>query len=191
MSIRVARAEDAAGMLEIYAPHVSYGTCTFETVVPSREDFSQRIEKGLSRFPWIVFEENNRIGGYVYASTHREREAYQWTCECSVYVHPDLKGRGLGSKLYSVLFELLKSQGLFNVYAGISLPNEASIRLHEKCGFQHFAVYENVGYKLGAWQKVGWWKLQLLPYKLNPPPPLKFSMLPPSLIAEKISREEG
>ena len=191
MAVRLAKPGDAAGILEIYAPHVISGSCTFEIDVPTEEAIRQRIENGLLKFPWIVYEIDGQIGGYVYASSHREREAYQWTCECSVYVHPEFKGKGLGEKMYRVLFNMLKIQGLVNVYAGISLPNEASVRLHEKCGFLFFAGYENVGYKLGAWQKVGWWKLQLLPYLLNPPPPLKFSSLDPSVINKMLADTEA
>ncbi|GAA4730853.1 GNAT family N-acetyltransferase [Flavisolibacter ginsenosidimutans] len=177
VNVRLAKAGDAGSILEIYAPHVLYNACTFETHVPSVEEFEARITKCLQKFPWLVCEIDGRIAGYVYASPHREREAYQWTCESSVYVHKDFKGKGIGRELYKTLFQLLKMQGLVNVYAGITLPNDASVRLHEVCGFQLFAEYDNIGYKLGAWQKVGWWKLQLNKHELKPSPPLLFSEL--------------
>lgn len=178
-SVRIATKADAAGVREIYAPHVLTGACTFETQVPTLEEIEARIEKCLQKFPWLVCEINGQIAGYAYASAHREREAYQWTCECSVYVHEQHKGKRIGLALYDVLFSILKQQRLVTLYAGITLPNEASVRLHEKCGFVLFAEYDNVGYKLGAWHKVGWWKHQLNPYEPTPSPPLPFIQLNP------------
>ena len=173
--IRIATPSDAGSILEIYRPYVLTTAFTFETEVPSEEEFRSRMHKYLQKFPWIVCEVDGVIAGYVYASTHREREAYQWTCESSVYVHEKFKEKGIGKELYKVLFTILKTQGLVNVYAGITLPNNASISLHEKCGFIPFAEYDNIGYKLGAWHKVGWWKLRLNEYEPKPSPPLKFS----------------
>ncbi|MGZ3922894.1 MAG: N-acetyltransferase family protein, partial [Flavisolibacter sp.] len=145
--------------------------------VPSVADMQSRIQTCLEKYPWIVCDVDGNIAAYVYASKHREREAYQWTCESSVYVHPDFKGKGIGGLLYDLLFHILKLQGFRNVYAGIALPNEASVRLHEKSGFTHFATYENVGYKFGNWHTVGWWKLRINDYDPDPPPPLKLSQL--------------
>ena len=180
MAVRIAQSKDADAILDIYRPYVLTSTCTFETVVPTLEQMERRLTTGLIKFPWIVYQHQNGIGGYVYASTHRERDAYRWTCECSVYVHDDWKGKGIGLELYKALFGILKLQGLVNVFAGITLPNNASTRLHEKCGFIHFAVYENIGFKLGKWQKVGWWRLQLKEYELQPTPPILFSELDPA-----------
>jgi L-amino acid N-acyltransferase YncA len=177
VSVRAATPKDAEGILQIYAPHVLRGICTFETGVPTAEEMEARIAKCLQKFPWLVCEVNDMIAGYVYASTHREREAYQWTCESSVYVHNHFTGKGIGAKLYKALFQLLKMQGLVNVYAGITLPNETSIKLHENCGFQLFARYSNIGYKLGRWHDVGWWKLQLNEYDPKPSPPILFPAL--------------
>jgi phosphinothricin acetyltransferase len=177
MKVRIATGADARGILEIYAPHIEKTACTFETVVPSIDQFAERIEKGLEKFPWIVLEHDGVTGAYVYASTHREREAYQWTCECSVYVRDNFQGAGVGFILYEALYAILKMQGIVNLYAGITLPNEASIRLHEKCGFEQFATYNNIGFKLGRWHNVGWWKRQLNEYSTTPPPPVKFSRL--------------
>ena len=187
VKVRTAGSGDAEGMLDIYAPYILNTAFTFETEVPGIEVFALRIMNGLQRFPWIVCTVNDTLAGYVYASPHREREAYQWTCECSVYIREEFKGNGIGKDLYGLLFQLLKMQGLKNVYAGITLPNEASVRLHEKCGFRKFATYENIGYKLGSWQKVGWWKLQLSEYDLKPPPPVGFSLLDPEIIAPLFS----
>jgi len=177
IEVRIATKEDAQQILDIYAPSVLTTAISFEAEVPSVEEMQRRIESCLLKFPWIVCVVDEKIAGYVYASKHREREAYQWSCECSVYVHTELKGKGIGKKLYQLLFEILKLQGFRNVYAGITLPNDASVRLHEHCGFQHLANYENIGNKFGNWHTVGWWKLQINNYDLNPPPPVKLSQL--------------
>ena len=187
VNARIANVNDAQGILQIYTPHVLHDACTFETRVPSTDEFEARISKCLQKFPWIVCEIDNNIAGYVYASMHREREAYQWTCESSVYVHKNFKGKGIGKALYEALFQILEAQSLVNVYAGITLPNEASVRLHEGCGFRLFAEYENIGYKLGKWHKVGWWKLQINNHDPKPTPPLLFPELAPSFLSDVFS----
>lgn len=173
--VRVATPEDAKSILDIYKPYILNTATSFETIVPSLEEFKARMEKYLCKYPWIVGEINGKLAGYAYASVHREREAYQWTCESSIYMHEKFKGKGIAKELYDALFGVLKMQGIVNVYAGITLPNDASVKLHEKCGFIHFATYDNIGYKLNEWHKVGWWRLQLNEYSLKPSPPLKFS----------------
>lgn len=180
IKVRIAATSDAAKILQIYSPYILTTAVSFETDVPSVKDFEGRIKKCLTRYPWVVCEAGKEMAGYAYASVHREREAYQWTCECSVYLHPDYKGKGIGHILYKTLFQILKIQGFINLYAGITLPNEASVKLHEKCGFHLFALYENVGYKFDAWQKVGWWRLQLNELQPKPTPPVRFSELDPS-----------
>ncbi|MGZ3924536.1 MAG: N-acetyltransferase family protein [Flavisolibacter sp.] len=175
--VRLAKKEDASQILQIYSPSILTSATSFETVVPSVADMQSRIQTCLEKYPWIVCDVDGNIAAYVYASKHREREAYQWTCESSVYVHNQFKGKGIGVQLYGALFRVLKLQGFTNVYAGITLPNQASVRLHEKCGFIHFATYEDIGYKLGNWHTVGWWKLRINNYDPDPPPPLKLSQL--------------
>lgn len=176
-NVRLATTNDAQEILEIYSHSILDTAISFETEVPSVEEMQKRIGSCLEIFPWIVCAVNGKVAGYVYASKHRERKAYQWSCDCTVYIHEDFKGKGIGKALYELLFRLLKLQGFRNVYAGITLPNEASVRIHEKCGFEKFAEYENVGYKFDNWHTVGWWKLQINNYDLNPPPPLKLSEL--------------
>jgi phosphinothricin acetyltransferase len=163
--------------MNIYLPYIYDSAITFETEPPSLEQFEGRIEKCLQKFPWLVCIVDDQVAGYVYASPHRDREAYQWTCECSVYVSEKYKGKGIGKTLYIVLFSILKEQGIRNVYAGITLPNEPSVILHERCGFEHFATYEQVGYKLDGWKTVGWWKLQLNSFGEKPAPPQLFSQM--------------
>jgi phosphinothricin acetyltransferase len=175
--VRLANPSDASSILAIYAPFVLNTAISFETDIPSVSEFALRIEKGLHRFPWIVCESEGIVAGYAYASPYRERAAYQWSCECSVYLHEQYRGRRIGEELYAVLFHILKLQGMKTVYAGITLPNEASEHLHARCGFEQFALYENVGYKLNAWQKVGWWRLTLGDYERKPAPPVYFSKM--------------
>ena len=188
IQIRLATINDAQQILHIYSPSILAASISFETEVPSAEEMQERIETILQKYPWIVCKIDGRIAGYVYASKHREREAYQWSCECTVYIHNDFKGKGIGKELYLLLFQILKQQGFRNVYAGITLPNEASVNLHEKCGFKHFATYENIGYKFGHWHSVGWWKLQINAYDLQPPPPLKISELNSEMLYERFNR---
>lgn len=175
--MRTAVIADARDILDIYAPFVLTTAISFERELPSLEQMEKRIEACLEKFPWLVITHEGRITGYAYASRHREREAYQWSCECSVYVHENYRGKGIAAELYRVLLEVLKLQGIRNAYAGITLPNESSVRLHEKCGFEPFAIYENVGYKLNSWQKVGWWRLRLNDFTPEPAPPLEFYLL--------------
>jgi phosphinothricin acetyltransferase len=175
--VRLATAEDAPAVLNIYTPYILQTAFTFETEVPSVEEVRSRMEKYLQKYPWLITEIDGEVAGYVYGSIHREREAYQWTCECSVYIHDNFKGYGIGNELYEALFEILKLQGFRNVYAGITIPNEASEKLHQKLGFEKFAVYENIGCKFGKWHSVGWWRLQLNAYDNAPGAPVLFNKM--------------
>ena len=180
--IRIATEEDAAGILNIYGPYITATSFTFEMDVPSIPDFKKRIRSYLDSYPWLVYEVNGEIAGYAYATRHRERVAYQWSVESSVYIHDQHQGTGIGRALYSALAEILKQQGFRNVYAVINLPNDKSVAFHEHCGFAWFATYERVGYKLGKWKNVGWWKLQVNEYTADPEPPVKFPDLDQSLL---------
>lgn len=175
ITIRTARDSDATSILEIYAPYIENTSYTFETELPTVESFRQRINTYLQSCPWLVCEIDGVIAGYAYGSKHRERIAYQWSVECSVYVHDDFQRVGVAKALYSALIEILKLQGFRNLYAVINLPNERSVAFHESLGFQYFAVYNSVGYKLGKWKNVGWWQLQLNEYSMEPLPPIKFA----------------
>lgn len=174
-TIRVATPADASGILAIYAPYIENTSFTFETEVPSVAAFAERIDHYLQNWPWLVFEVDGRIAGYAYASGYRERVAYQWSVECSVYVHDDHLRAGVAGALYAALFEILKKQGFRNVYAVINLPNQRSVAFHESCGFRYFATYEQVGYKLGQWKNVGWWRLILNEFGKEPEAPVKFA----------------
>jgi L-amino acid N-acyltransferase YncA len=174
MQIRLAMPGDAEGVREIYVPYVRSSAVTFETVEPSVEEMAQRIAGISARYPWLVCEISDAVAGYAYASRHRERAAYQWCVEVSVYVDGAHHGRGIGSALYDALFRILMDQGFYTAYAGITLPNPASISLHEKKGFKAIGVFGNAGYKLNAWHDVGWWQRSLREKDAAPDTPMDF-----------------
>jgi len=169
--IRIATPSDAAQMLSIYIPYITDNAVSFEVTVPSVAEFEQRITATLGYHPWLACESAGRVVGYAYASRHRERQAYQWSAECSVYVDPDHRRKAIGLALYTSLFACLRLQGYANVLAGITLPNLGSKTLHERLGFEPVGIYKNIGYKLGAWRNVWWGQLTLsdLPGHSSPP----------------------
>ena len=156
MNIRLANPSDAATLLAIYAPYVENTAITFEYEVPTIEDFATRIEKTLEKYPYIVAEEDGLILGYAYASTYYARAAYDWAVELSVYVSQDARGKGVGSKLYDKLEDLLDQMGYMHFLACISLPNEASLALHRKRGYKQVAHFPKIGYKFERWHDIVW-----------------------------------
>jgi L-amino acid N-acyltransferase YncA len=175
--IRLARRDDAHPIAAIYRPFVETTIISFETVAPDPHEMSDRIEGTLTRYPWLVCEWNGEIAGYAYATKHRERKAYQWSVDTSAYVHPNYWRRGIGAGLYRSLFGMLSAQGFVNAYAGIALPNPASVGLHESVGFRPVGVYRSVGYKLGAWHDVGWWERPLQNHSSPPREPVGLTEL--------------
>ena len=143
-------------------------TTTFETEVPSANQFAKRIEKYLEKGPWLVAEDQHTIAGYAYASEHRARSAYQWSIELSVYIHPDYRGKGLATRLYQCALEILHQQGYCTILAGVTQPNDPSDAFHQSIGFSLIGNYKNVGFKDGKWCDVKWYELSL--NKLNLPP---------------------
>ena len=170
--IRLATEADAEAMLVIYAPVVRETAISFELEPPSVEEFQSRISSTLSQAPWLVCQIDGAVAGYAYAGPLRTRAAYQWSVEVTVYVHSDYRRHGVGSAVYTSLFDCLRLQGFMNAYGGIALPNPGSIGLHERMGFVHIGTYHNVGYKLGAWHDVGWWQLELKTPSKEPAPPI-------------------
>ena len=177
VKIRLATAEDAGGVLEIYGPFCESSPVSFEVVAPSVDEMRSRIEKISRQYPWLICEVGGQVAGYVYASQHRERAAYRWNVDVAAYVGPNYRRRRLGQALYSTLFSILRRQGYFKAFAGITMPNEASVRLHESVGFKPIAIYRGVGYKLGRWLDVGWWQYELQPEMANPPEPLPLAVI--------------
>ena len=149
-NIRVAIKDDAAGMLEIYAPFILNSGITQETEVPSVEDFQQRVISNLEERPWLVCEINNEVAGYAYAGKHRDRKGYQWCTEPSVYISEKYFGVGVAIALYTALFDILKLQGYVNAYAVITLPNDRSIAFHKKFGFEYLTTYKKDRVQIGA-----------------------------------------
>ena len=171
VGIRFAEELDAAAIQAIYAPYCESSVVSIETKAPSVEEIGQRIRKISEQFPWIVGEFDHRVLGYAYGSRHSERAAYQWSVDATIYVSPLAQRTGLGRGLYTSLFQILALQGYYKAYAGITLPNPASVGLHEAMSFKPVGIYRGVGYKLGGWHDVGWWQLSLQPESEEPAPP--------------------
>jgi L-amino acid N-acyltransferase YncA len=163
---------DAAACAAIYAPYVRDTVISLEEQPPGEDDMRGRIERVSRRYPWLIAERDGEIAGYAYGSLHRERAAYRWTADVTVYLALAHYRRGIGRALYTALFGLLLRQGVFVVCAGITLPNEASVALHESLGFTAVGVYRGVSWKLGAWHDVGWWQLPLRDPRPEGPPEL-------------------
>ncbi len=170
--IRLATAEDAAAIAAIYAPNVTEGVASFEMIPPDAAEMARRMAASADRYPWLVCERQDGVTGYVYASTHNVRDAYQWSANVTVYIDERCRRQNIGRALYTALLALLKLQGFYNAIAGITLPNAGSVGLHEGMGFRLVGVYRNVGHKLGRWHDVGWWSLALREALGAPPEPL-------------------
>ena len=175
--VRIATASDAAAIAAIYAPIVRDTAISFETEPPTPSMIAQRIREGLEIYPWLTAERDGRIMGYAYASKHRERSAYRWSADVSTYVDECARRSGVGRALYGQLIAILREQGFHAAFAGIALPNAASIGLHEAMGFQPLGIYKEVGFKLGSWHDVGWWRLGLTQSLEMPGEPVLFSAL--------------
>jgi phosphinothricin acetyltransferase len=173
MHIRLVQLKDAEAILDIYKPYITSTATTFETSVPAVEAFEERIKTNTEKYPWLVAEDEGKIIGYAYASKHRDREAYQWCVECSVYVLEQYHHSGIAKELYTKLFELLQRSGYVNVYAGVTLPNPKSVAFHTKMGFEPIGVYRDIGYKLGQWHDVAWMVKTINPHREDPPVPQK------------------
>lgn len=173
-----APARDAAACAAIYAPYVKDTAVSFEEVAPSAADFAAKIAQLSATHPYLVCERDGAIAGFAYGSQHRERAAYRWAADVSVYVGPAWHRRGVARALYLELLGRLRAQRFHVACAGITLPNDASVGLHESLGFERVGVYRNIGWKAGTWRDVGWWQLCLLPpHEDGGPPP---EPLPPA-----------
>jgi L-amino acid N-acyltransferase YncA len=171
--IRFADSSHAAAVAGIYRPVVESTAISFETVAPDGDEMARRIVETTRDHPWLVCEIGGRVAGYAYATKHRVRSAYRWSVDTSVYVDAACRQGGVGRGLYMSLFAILAAQGYFNAYAGIALPNAASVGLHEAVGFKKVGVYQRVGFKFGEWRDVGWWQLELRAHEASPAEPLE------------------
>lgn len=158
LRIRAADVDDANAIQSIYAPYVAETTISFEEIPPDAEEIARRIETISSQYPFLVAEENQRVIGYAYATQHRTRPAYRSSVDVAVYLGAAHHRRGIGRALYSELLPIAAALGYHAAFAGIALPNEGSVGLHESMGFEPVGVYREVGRKFGAWHDVGWWQ---------------------------------
>lgn len=176
MTIRFVKAEDCKALLEIYAQYIDT-PITFECSLPTEQEFSDRIASIAKEYPYLVCVEDDRIIGYAYAHRHKEREAYQWNAELSVYLDKSFTSKGLGKKLYLILMQILKLQGINMVYGGITAGNDKSVRLHESLGFSLLGTYHNTGYKCGKWLDVMWFEKAIAPFDSAPLPILPINQI--------------
>jgi len=163
---------DADAVAAIYAPAVVGSLATFEEVPPTAAEMADRMRRVLARTPWLVAEIDGTLAGYAYATSHRERAGYRWSVDISVYVDASHHRIGIGRALYDELLTRLRAQGFLNAYAGIALPNPASVALHEGIGMRRIGVYERVGWKLGRWVDVAWFGMRLADPEGAPPEPM-------------------
>ena len=161
LRIRQATESDAPTLLAIYRPFVETSVVSFETVTPTVDEFAARIAKIVAGWQWLVAERDGRCAGYAYGGLHRERAAYRWSAEVSAYVHPDCQRQGVGRALYAKLFDDLARKGYCSAFAGITLPNDGSVALHRRVGFEPIGVFKSVGRKFGKWHDVAWYQRTL------------------------------
>ena len=190
LCIRLASADDADGIRAVYAPFVDTPV-TFEEEVPSREAYRERIVRICEKYPCLVAEEGGRIVGFAYAHELRERIAFRWNAELSVYLAPAAQGCGAGRRLYAALIELLRLMGIKAVYGVVTSPNPASERLHRAFGFALMGVQPHAGFTCGAWHDVTWYVLEIAPFEDAPAPPVPFpayASAHPDQVSEVIAR---
>jgi phosphinothricin acetyltransferase len=171
--IRLAKAADASAIAAIYRPYVEGSRISFEEVAPAANEIVLRMANPLH--PWLVVEEDGSVAGYASTSPMRNRDAYRWSVETGIYLAPSAQGRGIGRQLLGAHLELLERQGFVTVIAGIALPNETSVALHEKLGFTLSGIERGVGFKLGEWVDVGRWQRDLVPRSTDPVSPLPYA----------------
>jgi len=169
--VRLGSARDAGECAAIYAPYVMETAITFETEPPSAAEMERRIEAALQSHAWLVLEDAGRVVGYAYGGRFHARPAYRWACETSVYLEWGRRRTGAGRALYESLLARLVQRGYRIAIAGMTLPNEASVGLHEAMGFEPVGTYRRIGYKLGAWHDVAWMQRFLLGAGGEPPEP--------------------
>lgn len=175
--IRLATGNDAAAIVDIYAPYVASTSVSFEYEVPTVEEYRKRIEHTLEFFPFFVLEADGAIAGYAYAGHFRGRKAYQWMCETTIYVHQDHHHKGYASMLYDKLLTALRAQGFYQAIAILGCPNVPSEKFHEALGFHLIGTFGDAGYKLGSWHDVKWYTLHLLEKQQPPRDPVPYALV--------------
>ncbi|WP_137862624.1 MULTISPECIES: GNAT family N-acetyltransferase [unclassified Sphingomonas] len=183
IGIRAAAPEDAGAIAAIYAPHVLTGTASFEIEPPEKAEMRKRMHASEGLYPWLVAttggtsadDPDAGVIGYAYAGKFRDRPAYRYVCETSIYLTDASSGSGVGRLLYEALIATLRAQGFIHAIGTITLPNDRSIRLHEAVGFRRQGVYREVGFKHGQWIDVGFWQCELNGPRIPPVEPRKFA----------------
>jgi L-amino acid N-acyltransferase YncA len=174
--IRPATTADAAAIQSIYAPFVLNSFTSFEEIAPDAAEIASHM-LGRPRLPWLVAEVAGHVAGFAYASPHRQRPGYRWSAEVSVYLDPLYHRGGLARAMYERLIAELTDLGYVSIFAGIALPNEASVALHEAVGFEPLGVFSHIGFKHGAWRDVGWWQRALRDPPAAPREPREWTLL--------------
>ena len=178
MNVRPALPDrDATAVAAIYRPAIEMTLASFEEPAPGADAMARRMRATLERYPWLVATDGEIVVGYAYAAGHAERAGYRWSVNVSAYVDAEFQGRGIGRQLYDELLPMLRRQRLVNAYAGIALPNPASVALHEAIGMRRIGTYERVGFKHGRWIDVAWYGLRLTDPEGTPPKPIRFPEL--------------
>ena len=190
MHISMAEENIAAAVLDVYAPYIEKTAITFETAVPDEAAFAARMGSIRRNYPYLVCEAGGKVLGYAYAAMHKERAAYQWGLELSIYVREGFTGRKIGSALYTALTGMLRLQGICNVYGCVTLPNKPSEALLRAFGFTLLGVFHKTGYKCGMWHDVGWYEAFIGTHEPNPAPPLPVDALAPEQIAAMLRAGE-
>ncbi len=187
MKIEVAAEGDGAEILAVYSQYIDTPV-TFECGLPSPEEFSGRIGGILKDYPYLVCREAGRLLGYACAHRFREREAYRWGAELSIYLDSGATSRGIGKLLYSILIDLLERQGVRTVYGCVTMPNPGSEKLHERLGFRRIGTFRRAGFKNGAWHDVTWFEKEIAAYDVPPSEFVPFSRLRPETVGAVIGR---
>jgi L-amino acid N-acyltransferase YncA len=159
--IRPATARDAPSIAAIYNYYIEQTIITFEEAPVANDEMAQRIESVGAHYPWLVSASDDRVDGYAYAAAWQSRSAYRYSVETTIYCDSGRLGVGVGRKLYSALLDAVRQREFHTAIAGIALPNDASIALHEKLGYRKIAEFREVGFKFGRWIDVGYWELLL------------------------------
>lgn len=176
IEIRAATPDDAVRIAAIYEPYVVTSAVSFEDEAPSAATIAERMQLKDGLYPWLVAvsTDEGTVLGFSYASRFRERPAYRFAVETSVYVAGELQRNGVGRMLYEALVDTLETQGFTQALANIALPNDASIKLHEALGFFRAGIYREIGYKHGQWRDVGLWQRELAQPVVPPVEPRSF-----------------
>lgn len=175
LRLRVATPDDGAAAADVFRPYVETSPVTFEETPPTATEMAERIERTLETYPWIVAERGGEGIGYAYGSRLRDRPAYRWTVELSVYVDRAHRRESVGAALYEVLLATLERQGFRSAYGVVTVPNPESVGFHEAFGFERVGTLPDAGYKLGEWHDVAWYERDLGPRPADPDPPTPFA----------------